>query len=82
MSKVPDAWDDEWSAAADARVLPAPETSGTDVKQNTITPPEQEETKKVSSKVSKAQRRAQQAEFNRQLWAEAYAFHPREPRPS
>lgn len=27
----------------------------------------------MSSKVSKAQRRAQQAEFNRQLWAEAYA---------
>ncbi|KAH8697567.1 hypothetical protein BGW36DRAFT_397246 [Talaromyces proteolyticus] len=34
--------------------------------------------KKVSSKVSKAQRRAAQAEFNRQLWAEADApqtFH-------
>ncbi|KAJ5217279.1 hypothetical protein N7468_010287 [Penicillium chermesinum] len=31
------------------------------------TPPE----KKVSSKITKAQRRAQQAEFNRQLWAEA-----------
>lgn len=27
--------------------------------------------KKVTSKASKAQRRAQQAEFNRQLWAEA-----------
>ncbi|KAJ6089681.1 hypothetical protein N7467_004897 [Penicillium canescens] len=34
---------------------------------STSTPPE----KKVSSKVTKAQRRAQQAEFNRQLWAEA-----------
>lgn len=33
-------------------------------------PPE----KKVSSKVTKAQRRAQQAEFNRQLWAEAYVI--------
>ena len=33
------------------------------------TPPPE---KKVSSKVTKAQRRAQQAEFNRQLWAEAY----------
>lgn len=30
--------------------------------------------KKVSSKVTKAQRRAQQAEFNRQLWAEAYVM--------
>lgn len=36
------------------------------------TPPE----KKVSSKVTKAQRRAQQAEFNRQLWAEAYVGSP------
>jgi hypothetical protein len=31
--------------------------------------------KKVSSKVTKAQRRAQQAEFNRQLWAEAYVLN-------
>lgn len=30
--------------------------------------------KKVSSKVTKAQRRAQQAEFNRQLWTEAYVL--------
>ncbi|KAJ5899046.1 hypothetical protein N7495_003790 [Penicillium taxi] len=36
-------------------------------KADTAPPPE----KKVSSKVTKAQRRAQQAEFNRQLWAEA-----------
>ncbi|KEF56075.1 uncharacterized protein A1O9_07656 [Exophiala aquamarina CBS 119918] len=35
-------------------------------------PPSQApESKKPSSKVSKAQKRAQQAEFNRQLWAEA-----------
>ncbi|KAJ5762225.1 uncharacterized protein N7511_005607 [Penicillium nucicola] len=38
-----------------------------DTLDSTSTPPE----KKVSSKVTKAQRRAQQAEFNRQLWAEA-----------
>lgn len=37
------------------------------------TPPPE---KKVSSKVTKAQRRAQQAEFNRQLWAEAYVPDP------
>ncbi|EXJ85062.1 hypothetical protein A1O3_05737 [Capronia epimyces CBS 606.96] len=40
--------------------------------QTQPTPPgEPAEPKKVSSKVTKAQRRAQQAEFNRQLWAEA-----------
>ncbi|KAJ5709667.1 hypothetical protein N7493_009958 [Penicillium malachiteum] len=55
MSQVRDAWDDDWESQAD--------TLGT----KPTPPPE----KKVSSKVSKAQRRAQQAEFNRQLWAEA-----------
>ncbi|KIV79976.1 hypothetical protein PV11_07514 [Exophiala sideris] len=56
MSKVPDAWEDEWSTNAD---------------DNPTAPAESAEPKKVTSKVSKAQRRAQQAEFNRQLWAEA-----------
>ncbi|KIX04994.1 uncharacterized protein Z518_05866 [Rhinocladiella mackenziei CBS 650.93] len=56
MSKIPDAWEDEWSSVADKQPTP-PNESG--------------EPKKVSSRVTKAQRRAQQAEFNRQLWAEA-----------
>ncbi|KAL3438438.1 hypothetical protein BDV09DRAFT_106727 [Aspergillus tetrazonus] len=51
-----DAWDDDWESQAD-RLAAEP------------TPPPPE--KKVSSKVTKAQRRAQQLEFNRQLWAEA-----------
>ncbi|KAL4908277.1 hypothetical protein BDW74DRAFT_99161 [Aspergillus multicolor] len=51
-----DAWEDDWESQAD-RLDSEP------------TPPPPE--KKVSSKVSKAQRRAQQLEFNRQLWAEA-----------
>lgn len=49
--------------------------SGTDLVLQTLDaeqPPPSE--KKVSSKVTKAQRRAQQAEFNRQLWSEAYVF--------
>ncbi|KAL2798457.1 hypothetical protein BJX66DRAFT_47303 [Aspergillus keveii] len=51
-----DAWGDDWESQADKLdTEPAPPS------------PE----KKVSSKVTKAQRRAQQAEFNRQLWAEA-----------
>ncbi|KAJ5089448.1 hypothetical protein N7532_008132 [Penicillium argentinense] len=56
--EVPDAWDDNWESQAD-KIADQP------------TPPPE---KKVSSKVTKAQRRAQQAEFNRQLWAEAYDF--------
>ncbi|EXJ86218.1 hypothetical protein A1O1_06588 [Capronia coronata CBS 617.96] len=58
MSKEVDAWEDEWSNVADKQPTPT-------------SPHEPDEPKKVSSKVSKAQRRAQQAEFNRQLWAEA-----------
>ncbi|KAA8648656.1 hypothetical protein EYZ11_010818 [Aspergillus tanneri] len=55
-SAAPDAWEDDWESQADKMIAdPAPPA------------PE----KRVSSKVTKAQRRAQQAEFNRQLWAEA-----------
>ncbi|KAK5090953.1 hypothetical protein LTR05_001131 [Lithohypha guttulata] len=54
MSKVPDAWDDEWSTAAD------------DQDQSV-----QADLKKLTTKQTKAQKRAAQAEFNRQLWAEA-----------
>lgn len=56
MNKVPDAWDDEWSTAADVQA-PVQSTEA--------------EPKKASSKQTKAQKRAAQAEFNRQLWAEA-----------
>ncbi|KAL1957817.1 hypothetical protein VTO42DRAFT_5535 [Malbranchea cinnamomea] len=56
-SHVPDAWDDNWEAIAD---------------RQSQTPDPQPE-KKVPARVTKAQRRAQQAEFNRQLWAEAEA---------
>ncbi|EPS33604.1 hypothetical protein PDE_08566 [Penicillium oxalicum 114-2] len=61
-TEVPDAWDADWESQAD-KLADQPNPA-----------PE----KKISSKVTKAQRRAQQAEFNRQLWAEAEApqtFH-------
>ncbi|KAJ5496121.1 hypothetical protein N7539_001237 [Penicillium diatomitis] len=65
--EVPNAWDADWESQADQ------------LADQPIIAPE----KKISSKVSKAQRRAQQAEFNRQLWAEAEApqtFHYMEAR--
>lgn len=46
----------------------------TPMQQPTTPANESAESKKASSKVTKAQRRAQQAEFNRQLWAEAYVL--------
>ncbi|OJJ59551.1 hypothetical protein ASPSYDRAFT_149996 [Aspergillus sydowii CBS 593.65] len=51
-----DAWEDDWESQAD--------------KLDAVPTPPQPE-KKVSSKVTKAQRRAQQMEFNKKLWAEA-----------
>ncbi|KAL1973406.1 hypothetical protein VTN31DRAFT_6041 [Thermomyces dupontii] len=54
-ASIPDAWDDDWEKIAD--------------KADASPPPEPE--KKIPPKVAKAQRRAAQAEFNRQLWAEA-----------
>ncbi|KAJ4541699.1 hypothetical protein HRR94_007321 [Exophiala dermatitidis] len=62
MSKEVDAWQDEWTEVADKHPTSPPPTGESNVAG---------EPKKVSSKVTKAQRRAQQAEFNRQLWAEA-----------
>ncbi|KAJ5190843.1 uncharacterized protein N7498_009828 [Penicillium cinerascens] len=54
-AEIPNAWEDDWESQADILA----------------TKPTTEPEKKISSKVTKAQRRAQQAEFNRQLWAEA-----------
>ncbi|KAJ5567447.1 hypothetical protein N7535_006753 [Penicillium sp. DV-2018c] len=68
---VPDAWEDSWEIQADVRIVRGTMRLGTDIllfQESTPTPPSE---KKVSSKVTKAQRRAEQAEFNRQLWAQA-----------
>ncbi|KAL9617268.1 MAG: hypothetical protein Q9160_007949 [Pyrenula sp. 1 TL-2023] len=71
---IPSAWDDNWETGADKIPTPPSEPAVSSA------PP-----KKVSSKVTKAQKRAQQAEFNRQLWAEAEGpqetFHFLETRP-
>jgi hypothetical protein len=72
-NSVPDAWDDQWSSVAD--VGPEHRTHvprDLTLCQTTPSSSASSANKKVSSKVSKAQKRAQQAEFNRQLWAEAY----------
>ncbi|KAI5285219.1 hypothetical protein KEM55_000744, partial [Ascosphaera atra] len=58
-SSIPDAWDDNWERIADKEEESSP----------TSPPPD----KKPSGRIAKAQRRAAQAEFNRQLWAEAEA---------
>jgi hypothetical protein len=74
---TPDAWDDDWETAADVSNK-KPGISHTQphskyILQNPTATPQ----KPPSSKITKAQRRARQAEFNRQLWEEAEG--PREP---
>ncbi|OKL60123.1 hypothetical protein UA08_04674 [Talaromyces atroroseus] len=56
-ANAPDAWEADWESLADKQEV-KPDAAGTPGK-------------KVSSKVTKAQRRAAQAEFNRKLWEEA-----------
>ncbi|GAD97046.1 hypothetical protein ANI_1_2690014 [Paecilomyces variotii No. 5] len=72
--RIPDAWDDDFERQAD---MPSTLRKALDIDWDIFCPAQTSATenppaeKKVSSKISKAQRRAQHAEFNRQLWAEA-----------
>ncbi|KAK2731562.1 hypothetical protein FQN57_003365 [Myotisia sp. PD_48] len=59
IEAIPDAWDDEWETLADNQ------------ESGSSTPLSAQSEKKVSSRAAKALRRAQHAEFNRQLWADA-----------
>ncbi|KMU76430.1 hypothetical protein CISG_01163 [Coccidioides immitis RMSCC 3703] len=61
---IPDAWDDDWEEQVDNKTQDSPAPTPA---------PQQESGKKISSRAKKAQLRAQHAEFNRQLWAEAEA---------
>lgn len=56
--KIPDAWDDDWEAAADKAVLQEPI-------QESSTASQQQAAK------SKAERLAEHRELNRQIWQEA-----------
>ncbi|PGG96785.1 hypothetical protein AJ80_09789 [Polytolypa hystricis UAMH7299] len=57
IANIPNAWDEDWEAQVDKQ---GPEPAAQEVPE-----------KKMSTRAMKAQRRAEQAEFNRQLWAEA-----------
>ena len=70
-TKVPDAWDDDWIQGAN--VKDPPQRTAKFVLTDIETQKLKEESKPaaLTKKQSKAEKRAQQAEFNRQLWAEA-----------
>ncbi|KAL8957559.1 MAG: hypothetical protein Q9183_006024, partial [Haloplaca sp. 2 TL-2023] len=70
--KVPDAWDDDWVEKADVGICLSSPISNTYKNhfqgRTTATEPAAK-----PAKISKAERRAKQAEFNRQLWEDAEA---------
>lgn len=67
--EVPDAWDDDWVEKADVRFpVCISDRLANPSHQTSTAPPEPPV---VSKKLSKAERRAKQAEFNRQLWEDA-----------
>lgn len=68
--KVPDAWDDDWIEKADVRSSSQPPISYVDGESCQSPAPANEAAPKPV-KLSKAERRAKQAEFNRQIWQDA-----------
>jgi hypothetical protein len=71
MATVPDAWDDDWEKLADVcGFLSDPKfiQISTDPEQKASSPPPEPE---VEVKISRAERRAQHEEANKQLWESA-----------
>ena len=67
--KVPDAWDDDWVEKADVGLhVPSLDNPVHRIQQTTATTPDPTP---INKKLTKAERRAKQAEFNRQLWEDA-----------
>lgn len=69
--KVPDAWDDDWVSKADVsnRKIVLLAFSRSHLFQNSSTAPL--DPLPSSTKLTKAERRAKQAELNRKLWEDA-----------
>lgn len=71
-SAVPDAWDDDWESLADVRSTPCVQPDLDELiqlqKQENSSP---QEPHQEPQKISRAERKAQHAEANRQLWESA-----------
>lgn len=66
-----DAWDDDWESLADVQIRHLHILTCTDVRQK------EEDVKPEPAKpvkMSKAERRAQHAQFNRELWESAFVY--------
>ncbi|KAL8686737.1 MAG: hypothetical protein Q9218_006903, partial [Villophora microphyllina] len=68
--KVPDAWDDDWIQKADVRASGEPFRIYID-SMFVQSPASEAASAPKAAKLSKAERRAKQLEFNRQLWEDA-----------
>lgn len=64
-----DAWDDDWIQKADVQKILLNVLVPADILQSKPSTPNSSIS---NAKLSKAERRAQQAEFNRKLWEDAY----------
>ncbi len=67
---IPDAWEDDWVTQADVRNHKTPSFPQLILAQKQVEEPPPESVSS-SGKVSKAERRARQAELNKKLWEEA-----------
>lgn len=65
-----DAWDDDWESLADVQILCLHESTFAYIFQKEEVKPEV--VKPV--KLSKAERRAQHAQFNREIWESAFVY--------
>lgn len=63
-----DAWDDDWESLADVQSLYLHIVKGTDIAQKEEVKPELIK----PAKLSKAERRAQHAQLNREIWESAF----------
>lgn len=69
--KIPDAWDDDWVDKADVGFLRRPRPLSSCLSRSNSQSSVASEPSPKPAKLSKAERRARQAEFNRQLWEDA-----------
>ena len=72
-NKVPSAWDDDWVDNADVSFMRLSQSLDRLIVTLKQTSTANSEPAPTNKKLTKAEKRARQAEFNRQIWADALA---------
>lgn len=68
---MPDAWDDDWIANADVSLYTNQYVEFWLILEDFKSPKAKADPPPSNAKISKAERRAKQAEFNRKIWEDA-----------